>query len=174
MKGKSALIGMGIFGLALAAGVTANDRDDRFRVATVLKSIEEVPAISSSAKGSFRATIDTANETIAYELSYDGIAPTQAHIHLGQAAVNGGISVFLCTNLGNGPAGTPACPGSPATITHTVTAADIVGPAGQGLAAGEFEELVAAIKKGVTYVNVHSATFTGGEIRGQLDRSDRE
>jgi hypothetical protein len=37
------------------------------------------------------------------------VLPT--HIHLGQHGVNGGISVFLCTNLGNGPAGTPTCPG---------------------------------------------------------------
>lgn len=177
MKGKSALIGMGILGLAIAAGVAAHDRDGdrRFRVATVLKSFEEVPAVSSAAKGFFKATIDANNQTISYELSYDGIAaPAQAHIHLGQKHVNGGISVFLCSNLQNGPAGTPACPASPATVSHQLTAADIVGPTGQGLAPGEFEELVTAIRKGVTYANVHSAAFPGGEIRGQLHRHDRK
>lgn len=175
MKGKSVLIGMGMLGLATAAGVTAaHGRDQRFRVATVLKSFEEVPSISSAASGFFKATIDADNETITYELSYDGIAaPLQAHIHLGQFSVNGGISVFLCANV-TAPAGTPACPASPATVSHTVSAADIIGPAGQGLAAGEFAELVTAIRKGVTYVNVHSSAFPGGEIRGQLDRSDRE
>jgi hypothetical protein len=45
-----------------------------------------------------------------------------------------------------------------------------VGPAGQGIAAGEFDELVRAIKAGVTYANVHSEMFPGGEIRGQLGR----
>ena len=35
--------------------------------------------------------------------------------------VNGGISVFLCTNLGNGPAGTQACP-QEGTVTGTFTA----------------------------------------------------
>lgn len=176
MKGKSLIIGMGVLGAAMTAGVAANDHSDqRFRVATVLRSIEEVPSISSAASGYFKATIDVANQTIAYELSYDGIeTPAQAHIHLGQTHVNGGVSVFLCANGGTVPEGTPACPASPAKIQHTLTAASVIGPAGQGLAAGEFEELVAAIRKGVTYVNVHSARFPGGEIRGQLDRHDRK
>jgi hypothetical protein len=42
--------------------------------------------------------------------------------------------------------------------------------AGQGIAAGDFAELVRAIRAGKAYVNVHSSVFPGGEIRGQLDR----
>jgi CHRD domain len=57
---------------------------------------------------------------------------------------------------------------TPATIHGTIRPADVVRPAGQGLAAGEFDELVSAIFAGVTYANVHSATFPGGEIRAQL------
>ncbi len=177
MKGKSALIGLGLLGLSVAATVTAHDRDrdHRFRVATILRSIEEVPSVSSPASGYFKATIDTANQTISYELSYKGIeTPLQAHIHLGQNHVNGGISVFLCSNVGTPPAGTPACPAAPATIVHTLSAESIIGPTAQGLDAGEFEELAAAIRKGVTYANVHSARFPGGEIRGQIDRDDRK
>ena len=171
MKGKSLIIGMGVLGVAAAAAVSAHDGDARIRVTTVLRSFEEVPAISSAATGSFKATIDTENQTIAYELSYDGIeTPLQAHIHLGQTHVNGGVSVFLCGSAPPAPAGTPACPASPAKVEYTLTAASIIGPTGQGLAPGEFEELVAAIRKEVTYVNVHSARFPGGEIRGQLDR----
>ena len=55
-------------------------------------------------------------------------------------------------------------------MTGTRTAADVVGPAGQGIAAGEFEELVRALRAGVTYANVHSQQFGGGEIRGQFDQ----
>jgi CHRD domain len=173
MKGKTVLVGLGALGLVIAASVTAHDREQRFRVATVLKSFEEVPAISSAASGFFKATIDVENETISYELSYEGVAnPTQAHIHLGQSAVNGNVSVFLCSNTGTPPGATP-CPASPAVVTGTLTAANILGPSGQGIAPGEFAELAAAIRKGVTYVNVHSEQFTGGEIRGQLDRHDR-
>lgn len=175
MKGKSLIIGMGILGVAAAAAVGAHDRDARFRVATVLRSFEEVPAVSSAATGYFKATIDADNQTIAYELSYDGIeTPLQAHIHLGQTHVNGGVSVFLCGAGPTAPAGTPACPPSPAKIEHTLTADSIVGPTSQGLAPGEFDELIAAIRKEVTYVNVHSARFPGGEIRGQLDRPKKK
>ncbi len=85
----------------------------------------------------------------------------QAHIHFGGAAQSGGISVFLCTNLGNGPAGTQLCPAAPATITGTITAANVIGPAGQGITAGQLDELVSAMKAGVTYANVHSSLYPG-------------
>ena len=45
----------------------------------------------------------------------------------------------------------------------------MIGPAGQGIAATEYEELLAAIRTGTAYVNVHSATYGGGEIRGQIE-----
>ena len=47
-------------------------------------------------------------------------------------------------------------------------APNVVGPAGQLIAAGEFEELVKAIHAGVTYANVHSSVLPLGEIRGQI------
>ena len=76
--------------------------------------------------------------------------------------------VFFCTNLGNGPPGTQACPAN-GTVTGTATAANVIGGANaQGIAPGQFDEVLAAIRAGVVYVNVHSALFPGGEIRGQL------
>ena len=86
-----------------------------------------------------------------------------AHIHFGQRSVNGGVAASLC-----GGGGKPACPQS-GTVTGTVVPADVVGPAGQGIAAGEFDELVAAIRAGRTYANVHSTKFPPGEIRGQIN-----
>jgi hypothetical protein len=53
-------------------------------------------------------------------------------------------------------------------VSRTVTAADVVGPAGQGIAAGEFEEVLNAMRAGVTYANLHSTRNPGGEIRGQI------
>ena len=82
-------------------------------------------------------------------------------------AVNGGISVFLCTNLGNGPVGTQACP-QEGTVTGTFVAGDVIGPGAQGIAAGEYTELLAALRSGTTYANVHSSERPGGEIRGQI------
>ncbi len=44
-------------------------------------------------------------------------------------------------------------------MTGTITPAQVLEAVGQGIAAGEFEELVAAIRAGRAYANVHSATF---------------
>ena len=93
----------------------------------------------------------------------------QSHIHFGARATTGGISVFLCTNLGNGPAGTPACPIPEGTVSGTLDADDVVGPAGQGIAPGEFAELLDAIRAGYTYANVHSQARPAGEIRAQIE-----
>jgi len=151
---------------------------DNFRtLRAALVGYEEPPSIVTGATGRFRARINKDQTEISYELRYADLEGSiqQAHIHLGQRGVNGGITVFLCTNLGNGPAGTQACPASPATITGIITAND-VSPAipatqaarNQGLDTGEFAELVRAIRAGSTYVNVHSTKWPGGEIRSQI------
>jgi len=157
-------IGLVVASLAVAGEGKKNlDADD-------LVGYQENPDISTAAAGSFEVTIDDAAQTLEYELSYSGLEGSvqQAHVHFGKRGVNGGISVFLCTNLGNGPAGTPICPSS-GTVGGTLDAADIVGPSGQGIAAGEFGELVAAMRAGATYANVHSTMWLTGEIRAQIN-----
>jgi hypothetical protein len=160
--------------LASVAGVvatTATAGGGHDGVDARLTGFEEVPAVSTDASGKFRARVRASSEEIQFKLSYSALSGPvqQAHIHFGQVAVNGGISAFLCSNLGNGPAGTQPCPEGPATITGTIGPAQVVGPADQGIAPGEFDELVRAIDAGVTYANVHSEPFPGGEIRGQID-----
>jgi hypothetical protein len=138
---------------------------------TRLRAFEEVPAISSPGEGRFSVQISGSGSSLSYQLSYSKLlgAVTQSHIHIAQRGVNGGIMIFLCSNLGNGPAGTQACPASPGSISGTITADDVVAAAAaQGVAAGELGEVLRAMRNGVTYVNVHSNLFPGGEIRGQL------
>ena len=134
------------------------------------RSFQEVPAISSSAMVEFSGSVDETNTTLTYTLNYSGFRGnvTQSHIHFGQMGVNGGIVIFLCSNLGNGPVGTQACPAS-GTITGTVTAANVgAGAMAQGIPAGAFNRITQAIRQGVAYVNVHTDLFPGGEARGQL------
>lgn len=163
-----------LLALALCAACTgALARDDDEDVIVVrLRSYEEVPAVSSVALGLFRARIDETAGTIRYELSYEGLQGDvrQSHIHFGQRGVNGGISVFLCQTATNPDptGGAPTCGASPAAMTGTLTAANIIGPNGQGIAPTEFAELIRAIRAGVAYINVHSNLFPGGEIRGQV------
>ena len=166
-------------GTLVALGAIAGDSGGHAnRFAAPLKPTEEVPALSSKARGWFKADIDETNQTIEYELSYEGLegTPVQAHIHVGQRRVNGGVSVFLCGNAPAVPPATvpqpPACPASPATVTGVITAAQIIGPVAQGIepadVANDFDELVRMLRRELTYANVHSSRFPGGEIRGQL------
>ena len=105
-------------------------------------------------------------------LSYEGVATNVlfAHIHLGRPAVNGGIMVFLCTN-GAPPAGVrmpPPCPQGGGTVSGELTAADVLAVGAQGVAAGDFDAFVDALRAEAGYGNLHSAAFTNGEIRGQV------
>ena len=135
-----------------------------------LRSFDEVPSISSPARGLFRAFVNRHTGTIAYRLSYENLQGTvlQAHLHFGQRGVNGGVSVFLCQTMANpDPTGlAPTCPQS-GSVSGQLQSANVIGPSTQGIAAGEFEELLAAIRAGAVYVNVHSTAWPGGEIRGQ-------
>ncbi len=163
----------------MATAAPADDSRDHSRksdrIEARLKGFAEVPAVSSAAGGRFRARIDSASQTLSYELSYSGLEDTvrMAHIHFGQHGVNGGIMVWLCQTMAfaSPVATTPQCPQS-GTVSGVVSAADIVGPAVQGIAAAEFAEMVKAIGAGVAYANVHSNKFPGGEIRGQLRDDD--
>jgi hypothetical protein len=124
-----------------------------------LSGYQEVPTLSTPASGNLDVTI-----------SQDETDVLQSHIHLGRPAFNGGIMVFLCTNLAP-PAGAPLpppCPVRGGTVSGEVTAADVIGPAGQGVSPTEFGEFVKALRAEAAYGNVHSTRFPGGEIRAQV------
>ncbi|HEX6997832.1 MAG TPA: CHRD domain-containing protein [Gammaproteobacteria bacterium] len=158
----------------LGTAVAQDDgADDVLGEVTVrLIGYNEVPSVSTPARGMFAAQVDEAASTITYTLQYDPLSGdvTQAHLHLGERHTNGGISVWLCSNLTDPPppAGTQACPPGPAEISGTITPEQVGGPMDQGIAAGEFVELLEAMRAGAVYVNVHSTTHPGGEIRAQL------
>ena len=141
-------------------------------ISELLNGYEETPsAVSTTGTGTFDARISHDGSAIDWELSYSDLegAVQQAHVHFGQSGVTGPISVFLCTNLGNGPAGTQPCPAPPAVISGTITAGDVTNLANErGISAGELDELIQAIRAGATYVNVHSTRWPGGEIRSQI------
>ncbi len=139
-------------------------------IKALLEGYQEVPAVSTVGNGELTARIN-GDQSVSWEVTYSAMESdvTQAHIHLGQRSVNGGIAVFLCSNLGNGPDGTQPCPPAGGTISGTFDGDDIVGPGGQGLVAGEFDELLRAMRAGVTYVNIHTVNRPGGEVRSQID-----
>jgi hypothetical protein len=155
--------------LAVATIAVADDGRRNFKSDT-LTGYQEVVGpgpISTVGMGTFEARLNSAGTEISYTLTYtdlEGGAVSAAHIHFGQRAVGGGVIAFLC-----GGGGKPACPASPGTVEGTIVAANVVGPAGQGIAPGQFDEAVRALRAGAVYANVHTATWPAGEIRGQVN-----
>lgn len=148
--------------LVLAAPIVIGDSDREFRAS--LNGYLEVPSISTTGRGSF--TAEVRGSTLRYRLTFRDLtaAATVSHIHFARPDVVGDPSAFLC-----GGGGKPACPAA-GTVTGTIVAADVIGPASRGIAPGEFAELLRAMRNGATYVNVHNATYPGGEIRGNIRR----
>jgi len=163
--------------IAATAAAAVNGNQFR-RIREFLNGHKEVPVVSTTGKGSFSATINKEGTQIEYKLRYSGLegTVTQAHIHVGPQQNTGGISVWLCSNLASPPtpAGVQACPTDAAggEVDGVITAVDVVGPTAQGFDPGEFEQLLDAIRAGLTYVNVHSSKFPGGEIRSQIEHDE--
>ncbi len=142
-----------------------------------LHGFQEVPSVSTAAHGEFRATISKDEQSIQFELTYEGLqnTVTQSHIHVAQRGVNGSIVIWLCGTQSNpGPTGTQTCPQTAkgiTTVSGTIHATDVIAASttSQLILAGELAEVIAAIRGGVAYANVHSTPLTtGGEIRGQI------
>ena len=132
-----------------------------------LTGFDETPSESTPGRGSFRARIVN-GDTIHYKLRYQGFEAAEgdtlfAHIHFGQVGVAGGVAAFLC-----GGGNKPACTPTEGMIEGDIVASDVIGPSGQGIAAGEFDELITAMNKGYTYANVHTTLNPAGLIRGQI------
>jgi CHRD domain len=166
----------GVASLLAAVGVAiATNRGSEFR--EKLTGYEEVNTVSTPANGEFKARVSRFSEKIEYRLSYRDFETdvTQAHIHFGARATNGGVVVFLCSNLPNPPAGTPPCPVRGGTVSGELGPEDVgAGAAAQGITTGEFDELVDAMRAEVTYANVHSTARPPGEIRAQLENDHRD
>jgi hypothetical protein len=167
---KSLLAGLAVTSLIYAGtGVRADDDNQRNHFKARLQGFNEVPAVSSTGTGRLQARI-VDDSSIDFELTYEdleGTVTTAAHVHLGNKSDSGGVSYFFC-----GGGGRPACTATSGTFTGTVTAADVIGPAAQGIGAGEIAEIIRAMRAGVTYANVHTNKHPGGEIRGQLRTND--
>jgi hypothetical protein len=165
----------------VGASAAAALNDNRLkRIRELLTGFKEVPVISTTGKGSFTATINREGTEISYHLKYSDLegAITQSHIHVGPPQNTGGISVWLCSNLASPPtpAGVQPCPDDAGNgeVTGVITAADVVGPVSQGFDPGEFEQLLDAMRAGLTYANVHSSKWPAGEIRSQIEHDGHD
>src|SRR5262249_32231304 len=156
--------------LAIGA-LCANADENEFR--TKLSGFQEVPPKLTDGHGTFTSTLNSDGTSLSFTLSYTGLTggAIASHIHFAQPGVNGAIFVFLC-----GGGGKPACPSGAgaltATVTGTITAADVLSVPTQGITGWSFSDLLRILQSGDAYVNVHTPTYPAGEIRGQLIGDD--
>jgi hypothetical protein len=166
--------------LVLAWGVSAAAKaDDKVRAR--LMGFQEVPVVSTEGSGTFEAVINRNGNAIDYEITYTGMQGTvlQSHMHVGQRSVNGGIVLWICGNNittppTSGPAGTPVCTSPNGHFAGTWRPENVQTVVAQQIATGELDEVIAAIRAGVAYVNVHTNISPGGEIRGQVRANRRD
>ena len=173
LRGLALAVVIGLLGVGSYA--IAGGGSDKFN-GSPLTGYEENLDLSTPGSGSFEARLSKDGTTLAYELTFgelEGVV-TQSHVHFGKTALNGGISFWLCETATNpSPSDTtPACPSPGGTVRGEVTAAEVIGPATHGIAPGEFAEILAAMRAGHAYANVHTTTRPGGEIRAQINNGD--
>ena len=147
---------------SLFAVPVANSATERF--SAHLGGENEVPPINTAGSGEFRMRI--VGSDISFSLSFSDLssALTMAHLHFAPTKVSGGVMIFLC-----GGGGQPDCPAATSgSITGTITAANVVGPTTQGIDVGDLDSALEAVRAGLSYANMHTVNFGGGEIRGQV------
>jgi hypothetical protein len=191
MKTWLGVVSVGVMAAIAGSAVADNDsdHDNRKRVFRAqLVGLNEVPPVSTGAGGQFYAVLNQKGDELRYWISFSDLSAdvSQSHIHFGNHHTNGGIVVWLCEGTLSAPTDrTPPCGGPRSSkVSGVITRDEVVNTAAaQGITAGEFDELIAAMRAGAAYANVHSGApgdpnampprptvgFPPGEIRGQID-----
>jgi len=131
--------------ILLAGVISCDNNDDTSSNPNVtfkadLNGTSEVPANASTATGTATLTFNTVTKIFTITVTHNISAPTNGHIHKGAVGVSGS-PVFPFTSFTS-------------PITYTSIALDATQEAD--------------LNAGLYYVNIHTAAFAGGEIRGQL------
>ncbi|MGH9858326.1 MAG: CHRD domain-containing protein, partial [Acidobacteriota bacterium] len=134
------------------------DDDNDTNFAASLSGASEVPPVTTSATGTATFTFDEEDEVLQFTLNVSNISNVaMAHIHNGPVGVNGDIVVFLF----NGP--------QTGTVNGLLSSGTIRSQDVQGIS---FDQLIANMRSGQAYVNVHTTQNPAGEIRGQVEVLD--
>ena len=143
-----------VFGLAILAAPAAAASGKVTRLAASLKGANEVPG-PGDPDGRGSAFVRLAGDKACFVLEWSKItAPTAAHIHSGRAGVAGPV-VVLFFQPGTNAASLPD------TLDSVAGCVDVDPAVARKIAASPRDY----------YVNIHTADFAPGAIRGQLHRS---
>jgi hypothetical protein len=161
----------------VVSGINAKN-DAQENHTTSLKGDQEVPPRETHATGNAVYHISDDGNSVDYKLIVANIENViMAHIHIGPAGVAGPVAVWLYPSTTPGPAPAGGGPINGVIVTGTFTAANL--QAASGAWDGTWASLLAAIRGGGAYTNVHTddgvapqntgpGDFFPGEIRGQF------
>jgi hypothetical protein len=161
----------------VVSGINAKTEEHRNHT-TPLKGDEEVPARETHATGNAVYHIADDGNSVEYKLIVANIENVfMAHIHIGAAGATGPVAVWLYPSTDAAPGDPGGGPINGVIVTGSFTAEDLQ-PAMGGWD-GTWASLIAAIRGGGAYTNVHTndgvgdpntgpGDFPGGEIRGQF------
>ena len=108
----------------------------------IASGLQEVPAVTTTASGAGAFTLNTSTGALSGSVTVTGMTATMAHIHEGEAGVNGGVLLGL----------TAGADGMWSVPANTMLTAEQMG----------------VMADGGLYTNFHSDAFPSGEIRGQI------
>ena len=128
-----------------------------YSFAATLSGAQNVPAVMSDGSGSFSIEFPAALDNATYTLKVDDLSAdvTAVHLHCALSGANGmpALNVMVGRNI---------------TITNDdIRPIDATNPA-CGMAINNIASLLEAVRQHRIYVNVHTANFPAGEVRGQV------
>jgi CHRD domain len=128
-----------------------------------LSGAQEVPPTNSAGTGTLDIRLVSNGTKLRFKLTSNGVGQiVQSHIHIGAPGVNGPVTVFF---FAPPPAPWSSVTGDNFEVAGVRTAADVHLPSNPSFT---FADLVTALRSGNSYVNIHSPTHPGGEIRGVI------
>lgn len=120
--------------------------------------------VESDAQGQAIFTLNADGTELHYKLIVANIKNiTMAHIHCGEAGVNGPFIAWLFERVAD-----PGVSVNGILEEGVIASEDVVKRTCAGGAVSTFEDLMHKIRTGAAYVNVHTTSYPGGEIRGQI------
>jgi CHRD domain len=145
-----------VLGLALVSCNDALDGSEQFLA--VLSGANEVPARATAASGAMGFVVR--GNRVDYSVEVHGIGSiTGAHLHTGAAGVNGPIRIALYPGPGSNFSTNPSAAFDGQLYEGSFEASDVTGVT--------YADLLAGMRAGTVYGNVHTTQYPGGEIRGQ-------
>jgi len=145
--------------LLVSAAACTKGSDNVTVFQSTLTGANEVPPRGTAANGAVGFNVE--GTTVHYSIEVHQInSVTGAHVHSGAAGVNGPIRISLYPRPGVNFATTATGAINGVLIQGSFTAGDVTGVT--------FDQLLDQMRAGTAYANVHTSTFPGGEVRGQV------